>query len=316
MDKDTIKTLPWIERFRPKKIEEIISQENARHIINNNNFSYLLLYGPPGTGKTSIIEAYINKEYGEDIFHMVLSINTSEERGIDVIRNKINKFTSVIGFNTTRKRLVILDEVDAMTIDAQLILKNTLDESNGVNFCLICNYLKKIIPEIQSRCVLIKFSALNFEQIKKKILMIANKIKFKINDEGIQLIYIISKGDMRKAINILQSTYMSYENNIDDEKVATCYSYPIHNDIIKIYNWINELTIKECHRNLIKLFEKKGYSLIDIVTELGTYITQLYITDKITNDKYKKHINNLHLLELNLSVCNFDMIQTGGLISI
>jgi len=308
--------LPWVERFRPKILSNILSQKHVIKIINEERFSHILLYGPPGCGKTSVIEAYIKQKYGSDSNIMVLNINTSEERGIDVVRDKINGFINSDGFIHEITRMVILDEVDAMTIDAQIVLSNVLEQSTSIKFCLICNYIKKIIPSIQSRCVLLKFSPLCKKHVKTKINEIAKIISFAITPPAIDLIYRISKGDMRKVINILQSTYMSAGNNIDINDVAKCNGYPLPEEIETILKWITKLSVKKCNNKLSELITEKGYSLANIITELTELVTTKFLNKEILSTQYSHIIMNMKPLELNLTVCPSEHIQQSGLISI
>jgi replication factor C subunit 3/5 len=315
-EKDKKEFVPWVERFRPRLLENIISHEEIVEIIKTSKFKHILFYGPPGTGKTSVIEAYITKVYGENVPFMVLNINASEERGIETVKDKINNFIISGSFISKSSKIVILDEVDSMTLDAQMKLRYVMERDGDVKFCLICNYIKKIIPALKSRCVLLKFSRLNLKNIKDKINEIAVelKIKNKIKVSGINMIYKISKGDMRKAINILQATYMAY-GEINENTVAQCYGYPIYNDIIQINDWLEHLQIQESYQKLSDLIKDKGYSIANIISELTELKTDQYINGILSEEQYKKLIRNFHDIEINLTIIPSEQIQLTGLIS-
>ena len=316
MDEDNKKEfIPWVERFRPKLLDQIISHTEIVDLINNGKFRNILFYGPPGTGKTSVIDAYARKIYSEYINVMVLNINASEERGKEIVRDKINNFIMTDSFISHLSKMVILDEVDSMTMEAQMMLRNVMEQTENIKFCLICNYIKKITSAIQSRCVLLKFSKLTYPDVRKKIDEIASelKIKNKIKVSGIKIIYKISDGDMRKAINILQSTYMAYDL-VSEDTVAQCYGYPISKDIEQIDELFN-FPIHECYDKIASLIKLRGYSLNDVITELTEITTNKFLDNKISGDTFRKIIKIFHYLELNLTVCSSEHIQLSGLVS-
>jgi DNA replication protein DnaC len=163
------KNIPWVEKYRPGSLNEIVSQTHAitsiKKFVKNRQLPHLLLYGQSGVGKTSTIMACAKEMYGDNYSIMVLNINASEERGIDVIRGKIKDFVSTKGIytedTTNYYKLVILDEADAITSDAQAMLRRVIENhTENVRFCLICNNVKKINYALQSRCTCFKFSPL------------------------------------------------------------------------------------------------------------------------------------------------------------
>ena len=169
-----IKTLPFVEKYRPKELSDVISHsmitDTLQNFIINKTFPHLLLYGPPGTGKTSIILAAARQLYGKDFDVMVKMLNASEERKIDAIRDTIIPFASTgnLLFSDSKMfKLIILDEADAITQEAQAILRQVIEKyTRNVRFCLICNYIEKINIALQSRCVRFRFAPLKHEFIK------------------------------------------------------------------------------------------------------------------------------------------------------
>nr|XP_047140881.1 probable replication factor C subunit 5 [Hydra vulgaris] len=237
--------LPFVERFRPNVLDGIMSHcENIRVLkiyLNRPDIPHLLFYGPPGTGKTSTIEAFVNELYGHDLVEfMTMNINASEERGIEVVRNKIKDFVSTdpirFGKNGSPKyKFVILDEADAMTLDAQCMLKQVIEYyTDNARFCLICNCVKKIEPAIQSRCSVFNFPPMDYDSVRKKIRMIAKETNFTITNDGIQTLWKLSKGDMRKVLHMLQVIGIN-NKKIDSDKITKIKNYPTNNEIDNIY---------------------------------------------------------------------------------
>jgi replication factor C subunit 3/5 len=316
--------LPWVEEYRPKKLKDVIDHEEhvstLKKLNKKKQFPNLLLSGPPGTGKTSTIMACAKHLYKENYSLMVLDINASEERGIDVVRYKIKNFIMTKGIYTSEDqplfKLVILDEADAMTEDAQSMLVNIMETYiHNARFCLMCNYIKKINPAIQSRCTIFRFSPLKREFVINKINDIAAKNKFNITQSGIETLIKISNGDMRKVINTLQATHMAF-NNVDMENICKCIGYPYPKDIDKIHNMIMNNTIIECYTEIEKIIKENGYSLMDIVHELfNIYINKFMSNNIDKNFDVMGLIINLRNIEANLTMCQNENIQLSGVIS-
>lgn len=322
----TYNTLPWVEKFRPETMNNIISHKHTvycfKEYIKKKQLPHLLLYGPPGTGKTSLIISCAKELYGDNFSLMVLEINASEERGIEVVRNKIKDFIITKGVFLNKKstlfKLVILDEADAMTLDAQAMLRSVIEKyTENVRFCLICNYIKKINPAIQSRCTTFKFSPLSQPDIAIKIKEITNHMNIKITQDGIETITKISKGDMRKVINILQSTSMIYKivNNVN---VSKCVGYPSNENISFIMNELLTQNIKTAYTNIQQKIYENGYALSDILIELVDILINNFVSNnnKLSQKKFCNILINLRNIEMNLTLCPDENIQLAAIISI
>ncbi len=225
---------PWVEKYRPNNINDIVHHEfiiqNLKNSIKSNNLPHMLFYGPSGIGKTSTIVSLAKTLYGEENYKKkILELNASDERGIKVIREKVKMFaqqsikTSTSSSNIQENqnlqyKIIILDEADTMTSDAQAALRCIIEKySNMTRFCLICNHVSKIIEPIASRCAKFRFSNISEESIKDKLKVIIEKEKVNIDEDELDLLINLSDGDLRKSIN-----YLQYYNIINDNnKVLT-----------------------------------------------------------------------------------------------
>ena len=231
-------SLPWVEKYRPKDMSDLVSHEEIISTINKlidaNKLPHLMLYGPPGTGKTSTILACAHKMYGKSCPSMVLELNASDERGIDVVREQIKEFASTRQMFTQAPKLIILDEADAMTNPAQFALRRVIEKyTRNVRFCIICNYASKIIPALQSRCTRFRFAPLEEAQALERLNVVARAEGVNATADGLDACVALGEGDMRKCINILQSTHMAfpevspasvYQSNMHPMHVCTCAS--------------------------------------------------------------------------------------------
>jgi len=316
--KTELLNLPLIEKFRPQKLNDVMSHDNIveclKRFIKTKQLPHLIFSGPAGTGKTSTILACAKELYKENFSMMVLIINASEERGVEVVRTKITEFSKTKGmfFNDCPYKLIILDEADAMTSEAQSMLVNIIEKtSQNARFCLICNYIKKIKPAILSRCTLFKFPPLKREFIIEKILSIQKTLNINITTEGIDKLIKISNGDMRKILNILQATNM-LSNVIDEECITSCLGYPSNVDIKLIYKYLTNKKMKMCdiYTNIYDIIIRNNYSLNDVIIEL----TDILINDKnISLISMKYIIKQLSIIELHMIT---NKIQILALISL
>jgi replication factor C subunit 3/5 len=291
--------LPWIEKYRPSELDNIISHKNIlntlNNLIKNNKLPHLIFYGPPGTGKTTTILACAKKIYGENYHSMILELNGSDERGISVVREHIKDFSntqfmmSQIMKIDCKYKLVILDEADSMTIDAQFALRRVIENcSKYTRFCIICNYLTKIIPAIQSRCTILKFCPIQFDEHYKYINNIINIEQINISKDCIDNIIKISEGDMRKSINILQSLYLINTNNIittRDLYQTIGYLEPYKNNELMDYLF-QDKSIHEIYNIILKFKEDNNLSINDIIKELTNYLIK------------NNNISNLNLIKI------------------
>lgn len=269
--------VPWIEKYRPQTLDDLASHGDIKstleRFMKDGSLPHLLFHGPPGTGKTSTILACAKKLYDPQQFgQMVLELNASDDRGIDIVRNQILNFASSRGMYATSKfKLVILDEADQMTNDAQSALRRIIEKyTENARFCLITNYLNKIIPAIQSRCTRFRFGPLSEAQILPRMDLIIKNEGVQITDDGRKAIHVLSQGDMRRVVNLLQSCSMSYSGQtIDEVKVYQCCGHPLRSDIDEIIDLLLNSDISTAYRVIQRMKIEKGLALQDILTQVS-----------------------------------------------
>ncbi|XP_025986105.1 replication factor C subunit 5 [Solenopsis invicta] len=308
--------LPWVEKYRPKSLDELISHETIIKTINKyideNQLPHLLLYGPPGTGKTSTILACARKLYTPAQFNsMVLELNASDDRGIGIVRGQILSFASTGTMYKSKFKLIILDEADAMTIDAQNALRRIIEKyTDNVRFCIICNYLSKIIPALQSRCTRFRFLPLAAEQIMPRLNHVIEAEKLQVTENGKEALMTLSGGDMRKVISVLQSTWFAY-GAVNEENVYNCVGHPLPSDINSIVNWLLNDSYDTCYKKIQQLKLNKGLALQDILTEIHSCVVKIDFPDPIFIDLLCKMAE----IEKRLASGCRDAIQVNSLIS-
>lgn len=273
--------IPWVEKYRPQYFDDIVldiyNKKIFDNILKNNYIPNLLLYGPPGTGKTTTIINLINKyqENNNEINKsLIIHLNASDERGIDIIRNQINNFVNSNCLFVKGLRFVILDEVDYMTKNAQQALKYLLeDNKQNIRYCLICNYISKIDSALQSLFIRIKFNDLP----KKNILDMLNNINInenlKCDNNILENLYNYYKSDIRSMINHLQSKKNSMILNNANYKDITDYAKS--NDLNTFIYYLTSLSSKYNidKKNIIKNY--CCYIIFDFRDNVNQYIDNM-----------------------------------------
>lgn len=275
---------PWIEKYRPKELKEVSSQDATTRILEKSlqsaNLPHMLFYGPPGTGKTSTILALANELFGPRLMKSrVLELNASDERGISIVRDKIKKFAKMSVSNANEEdlanypcpsfKLIILDEADSMTSDAQSALRRIMETYSKITrFCLICNYVTKIIDPLTSRCSKFRFRSLNVEIGLNRLKFIAENENVKINDEILIKILKISNGDLRKSVNLLQSV-SSLGDEVDNKSIDELFGYPSDEIIKSLLKLLQDGEIDEIVSFTENELLRKGYSTSNILQLLN-----------------------------------------------
>jgi len=222
------KTIPWVEKYRPSKLNDIVLDPLNKSIIDNiiekNHFPNILLYGPPGTGKTTTIINLVNKfqeKHNQQNKGLMIHLNASDERGIDIIRSQIHQFVNSNSLFHNGIKFVILDEVDYMTKNAQQALKYLLQGfNNNVRFCLICNYISRIDESLQTEFMRIRFNQLPETDIINFLSTISQKEELNIPEEKLKSIQRLFKSDIRSMINYIQSNqYIIHHKDVVDDDI-------------------------------------------------------------------------------------------------
>ncbi|KAJ9549272.1 hypothetical protein OSB04_021815 [Centaurea solstitialis] len=411
------KATPWVEKFRPQSLADVAAHrdiiDTIDRLTSENKMPHLLLYGPPGTGKTSTILAVARKLFGVQMHNMVLELNASDERGIDVVRQQIQDFASTQSFSfgllitcicnelvsyyyiinaseadgyvqaKASVKLVLLDEADAMTKDAQFALRRVIERyTKSTRFALICNNVNKIIPALQSRCTRFRFAPLEASHVTERLkhvitaegktevvvatdspnsfvpdsllpaallllLTLQNYItcsyrgrdsrsevtnlakssinrsenlffsvltcaasRLDVTEDGLAALVRLSNGDMRKALNILQSTHMASQQ-ITEEAVYLCTGNPLPKDIEQISYWLLNEPFSYSFQKISEIKATKGLALVDIVREVTMFVFRI----KMPSDVRIQLINDLADVEYRLTFgCN-DKLQLGSVIA-
>lgn len=312
------KLTPWVEKFRPQSLADVAAHrdiiDTIDRLTSENKMPHLLLYGPPGTGKTSTILAVARKLFGAQMHNMVLELNASDERGIDVVRQQIQDFASTQSFSFGAKasvKLVLLDEADAMTKDAQFALRRVIERyTKSTRFALICNNVNKIIPALQSRCTRFRFAPLDAVHVNERLKHVITAEGLDVTEDGLKALVRLSNGDMRKALNILQSTHMASQQ-ITEEAVYLCTGNPLPKDIEQISYWLLNEPFSSSFQQISDMKATKGLALVDIVREVTMFVFRI----KMPSDVRVQLINDLADIEYRLTFgCN-DKLQLGSVIS-
>ncbi len=277
---------PWIEKYRPSKLSQIVGNKrivsNLQSIAESGNLPNLILSGPPGTGKTTCVLALAHELLGENFKKAVIELNASDERGINVVRDKIKRFAQQkIPLPEGRHKIIILDEADSMTSSAQGSMRVTIsDYSNTTRFVLACNDSSKIIEAIQSRCTVLRFGKLSSDDIKERIKYVLNNEKAKYDDSGLKAIIDTCNGDMRYALNNTQSCIVGF-GEVNEENVYKIVELPRPKEIETIYNYCLHNKFIEAINKFGELFDE-GYSCLEIISVFNRLIQESNkIDDKV-----------------------------------
>ncbi|MFW6002654.1 MAG: replication factor C small subunit [archaeon] len=305
----------WIEKYRPEKLDDVIGQDNIvsrlKAYVNQGYITHLLFSGSAGTGKTACAHALCKELYGENFEENFTEMNASDERGIDTVRYKIKEIAETMPVNASFKT-IFLDEVDSLTPDAQSALRRTMEKySENCRFILSCNYVSKLIDPIQSRCANFTFGQLSSDKIIKQLKKIATDNGMDTTDDGLESLVYASKGDMRKAINYLQSIYV-FDNSITAENVfKVAPTVPI-DDAKELVDSALKGNLNDSRSYLDKMLFVNGYSGEDIVDAVFQYLTSDF---GIENEILAEIFMMLQQVDFALTEGSNDRIQLSGMIA-
>ncbi len=278
---------PWVEKYRPRLLGDVVNQKGIikrlQQFIKDKSMPHLIFAGPAGTGKTTSALAMVRGLYGRKmaINTTFLELNASDARGINVIRTYIKDFAKAKPPSDIPFKILILDEADNMTAPAQQALRRTMEKyTKNCRMVLICNYSNKIIPPIQSRCVVFRFSSLNKEDIKDRVKFIANQEQLSLTPDGLIALVDVSKGDCRRAINYLQSCG-TISKKIDQDIVFRVAGEVPSDKIREILKTAIEGQLQFSLKLLNDIIREYGLSGINIIKNIHREIYDLQISEDL-----------------------------------
>jgi replication factor C small subunit len=305
----------WTERYRPTNFKDVIGQDEIvkriEGFVTSKNLPHLLFAGPAGVGKSSLALLVVKKMYGNNWRENYLELNASDERGIDVIRQKVKNFARTRSLGDVSFKIIFLDEADALTKEAQQALRRTMENYSGTcRFVLSCNYSSKIIDPIQSRCAIFRFSLLNEKDIEKIVKNVAKNESLNVDESAINALYEISGGDCRRLINLLQAS-SSVGKKIDAELIYKIVSVVKPKDIRKILELSIEGKFVDARELLLNVMLKQSVSGLDIIKEMSREIWKLDIKD----EEKVKLIEKCGEIEFRLTEGSDEFVQLEALLA-
>ncbi|MCF7866741.1 replication factor C small subunit [Candidatus Woesearchaeota archaeon] len=262
----------WTEKFRPKTFEEVKGQKEivsrVKAFVKTNNMPHLLFSGPAGVGKTTLSLVIVRQMFGENWRENFLELNASDERGIDVVRQKVKDFARTRSIGNVPFKIIYLDESDALTKEAQQALRRTMENyTQTTRFILSCNYSSKIIDPIQSRCTVFKFKPLSKDEIFEIVDTVAKAENLTIDDEGKEALFYVSGGDVRRLENLMQSS-AAIQTNITQKLIYDVASFAEPKEIRDVLEYCVKGNFEDAKKKLLDTMLKQGLSGIDIIKQI------------------------------------------------
>ena len=278
-------TTIWTEKFRPKKFDELVGQDDiikkVESMTKSMNIPHMLFAGPAGTGKSTLALIVVKDLFGVHWKENYLELNASDERGIDVVRQKVKDFARTKALGNIPFKIIFLDEADALTKEAQQALRRTMENyTSTCRFIMSCNYSSKIIDPIQSRCVVFRFRLLEKKDIKNIIDKIASNEKLIVSPESFNTLYEASEGDCRRVINLMQAT-SSISPNITPELVSTIISQAKPADIKIVLDYALSGDFHNAREKLLDIMLKESISGQDVIKAIQKEVWNLNIEPEL-----------------------------------
>jgi replication factor C small subunit len=275
----------WTEKYRPSKFSEVVGQEDiikrVESLTNSLGIPHMLFAGPAGTGKSTLALIIVKDLFKENWRENYLELNASDERGINVVREKVKNFARTKSLGNVPFKVIFLDEADALTPEAQQALRRTMENYSATcRFVLSCNYSSKIIDPIQSRCAIFRFKLLEKKDVDKYLRRIAEKEKVTVSPEAMEVIYEGSEGDCRRATNLLQAT-ASISPVISAELASTVISNAKPRDIKIVLDYALSGDFQTAKEKLLDIMLKESISGQDVIKAIQKEIWNLSVEPEI-----------------------------------
>ncbi|MCJ7431640.1 replication factor C small subunit [Candidatus Bathyarchaeota archaeon] len=266
----------WAEKYRPKTLGDIVDQkeivERLKSFAKSRNVPHCIFAGPPGTGKTTAALCLTRDLYGGIYREHIMELNASDERGINVVRETVKTFARVKSIGEIPFKIMILDEADNMTADAQQALRRTMERyTETCRFIMCANYSGKIIEPIQSRCAPFRFTYLPREEHDRCLKAMAEKEKVKLSSEGVDAIFEVCGGDLRRAINTLQAA-TSLDKPVDAKTIYSITGRATPADVQRMMKTAIEGDFLGARKQLRDMIQKYGIAGSDIIRQIHTEI--------------------------------------------
>jgi len=275
----------WTEKFRPSHFSEVVGQDEIvkriEALTNSLNIPHLLFAGPAGTGKSTLALIVVKELFKENWKENFLELNASDERGINIVREKVKNFARTKSLGNVDFKVIFLDEADALTPEAQQALRRTMENYSATcRFILSCNYSSKIIDPIQSRCAIFRLKLLEKKDIEKVVQKIAEKENLTVNPDSLEILYEGSEGDCRRAINILQAT-ASISPLITANLISTIISNAKPKDIKVVLDYALSGDFQKSKEKLLDVMLKESISGQDVIKAIQKEIWNLPVEPEI-----------------------------------
>ncbi len=275
----------WTEKYRPSLFSEVVGQDEiikrVQGLVNTLNIPHLLFAGPAGTGKSTLALIVVKELFKDTWKDNYLELNASDERGINIVREKVKTFARTKALGSVPFKIIFLDEADALTTEAQQALRRTMENySSTCRFILSCNYSTKVIDPIQSRCAIFRFKLLEKKDVEKVMNIIAEKEKLTITPEAVEEIYEASEGDCRRCINLIQAT-SSVSPSISKALVSTMVSEAKPKDIKVVLDYALSGDFETAKEKLLDIMLKESISGQDVIKAMQKEIWNLQVEPDI-----------------------------------